>query len=418
MRIKTFVILLIGLLAWSCQDEITVHIEKEPGTLVGYVLPAGINAVVELHQGKLVVKTDVDADGYFTFTDMAPGGYRLFCNALGYSQYERRVTISDGEVIDLGEIYLINMPYPLYYISPADGAVNVANSNHGLVVKLQFRESMDFASINSAVSIYPIVADFEIRDHYSSGRYRDKYPNGRYFECSGVFLFDTQYTINIDTSALTITGERIDGEYYFSFSTEEFLVGFNFYPYTYYGDNYSRLYFNTQIYPISVLDYLVINPEIPYQLDNYYLIDNYIRITPQISWIPDTTITFTITQGLPDIFGDSLAYDTSFSITTPPLTVRETDPYPGMHFVPVESHIIIKMNNVLDESTIESAIAISPETEFTLSTDRYRGTTEFIIDPDSLLTGETTYTVTLNTSLRDYYGGPFKQPYTLSFTTE
>ncbi len=418
MRIKTYVILLIGLLALSCQDVITVHIEKDPGTLVGYVLPADINAVVELHQGKLVVETDVDTDGYFIFADLDPGRYRLFCIAVGYTQYERSVTISDGEVYDTGEINLINMPYPLYYISPADGAVNVVNSYHSLVIKLQFRESMIFSSINSAVSIYPDVVDFEIRDRYSSGRYKDQYPNGRYFECSGVFLFATQYTVTIDSSASTIDGERIDNEFHFSFTTEEFQVGFNFYPYTYYGDNYIRLYFNTQINPISVLDYLVINPEIPYKLDNYYLIDNYIRITPQISWIPDTTITFTIKQGLPDIFSDTLAYDTTFSITTPPLAIRATDPYPGMNFVPVESYVIIKMNNVLDEITIESAIAISPETEFTLSTDRYEGTTEFIIAPDSLLIGETTYTVILNTSLRDYYGGRLKEPYTLSFTTE
>ena len=219
MRIQKFVILLIGLLAWSCQDEITVHIEKEPGAIVGNILPVGINAVAELYQGKLVAETEVDDEGYFIFAEMEPGGYRLICKAPGYSEYERRITISDGMIYDIGEFILSNMPYPLFAVSPRDGAVSVANSNHNMVVRLSFRESMDFTSIKSAVSVYPNVVDFEISDRYSEGRY---------FECRGIYLFNMQYTINIDTSAFTITGERIDSEFHFSFSTEEFMVGFTF----------------------------------------------------------------------------------------------------------------------------------------------------------------------------------------------
>jgi hypothetical protein len=44
----------IFFILYSCQEDINVTIEKEPGTLFGKVIPLNINSQVELYQGTLL----------------------------------------------------------------------------------------------------------------------------------------------------------------------------------------------------------------------------------------------------------------------------------------------------------------------------------------------------------------------------
>ncbi|MGC9363288.1 MAG: hypothetical protein ACP5FZ_01825 [Fidelibacterota bacterium] len=69
---KKCLILIAVLFLVSCQPEINVIISKEPGMISGVVVPADVEATVELYQGTLVAETVTDAGGVFVFTDVDP----------------------------------------------------------------------------------------------------------------------------------------------------------------------------------------------------------------------------------------------------------------------------------------------------------------------------------------------------------
>ena len=75
------------------------------------------------------------------------------------------------------------------------------------------------------------------------------------------------------------------------------------------------------------------------------------------------------------------------------------------------------MNNLVDEATIPDAVSIEPSVDYDFITNVYSGRTNILMLPDSLLSN-TLYTVTIDTSLRDYYGKPFGETYTFSFVTQ
>ena len=66
----------------------------------------------------------------------------------------------------------------------------------------------------------------------------------------------------------------------------------------------------------------------------------------------------------------------------------------------------------------KQAITIKPEINYDISTRLYSYHTSFIeIDPDSLIS-LTEYTITINTSLKDFYGRNMKQKFSFTFVTE
>lgn len=75
------------------------------------------------------------------------------------------------------------------------------------------------------------------------------------------------------------------------------------------------------------------------------------------------------------------------------------------------------MNNVLDEGSIPGAVIFSPSVDFEVSTITRLGYTRLTLDPDSLVVN-TQYTVTIDTTLKDFYGGNLKEPYSFSFVTD
>jgi hypothetical protein len=128
-------------------------------------------------------------------------------------------------------------------------------------------------------------------------------------------------------------------------------------------------------------------------------------------------MTIIINGNLQEVGGATLIQDTSFTFKVPPLKVVNTVPYRDQHFVSTETSINVRMNNILDESSIKSAVSIIPQTGYSISTLTRPGYTQFTLDPDSLKSN-TEYTVLISNTLKDYYGGNFNQDYTLSFKTE
>ena len=407
--VKTIFLLASLLMLYSCEKNITVTLEKEPGSIVGIVLPANVQATVELYYGQLIETTTTDENGYFMFQDVSPGTYTLRVRADNYGTQEREgIHVLEGEGYDVGTIELSPLPYPVSYISPFNGQKNVSmHLGYGTIV-VYFNKEMDSESLKNALQIEPAVNDLEIE--IRSRGYTALTANG-------TFKFNTTYIVSVDTTAKTNTGERLEFPLTSTFTTENFRitsVSFNYDAYYTSSVNFS---FNGIIDEDEFLNKLTISPPVFIYTSTYQSYDyNRISLSPIVSWIPDT-IHFFIDGTLQEIGGAYLENDTSFTITMPDLQVIETSPYDNQHFVSINSSISIRMNYVIDEGTIPSSMSITPSVGFGIGTAVHSNKSYITLYPDSLI-GNTEYKVDISTALKDYYGGNLKEPYSFSFVTE
>ena len=60
MKKHRFIILLLSLIIY-CADDVTVFIEREPGSISGQILPKGVGATVKLYQGPLLQEAVTDS---------------------------------------------------------------------------------------------------------------------------------------------------------------------------------------------------------------------------------------------------------------------------------------------------------------------------------------------------------------------
>ena len=398
-----FVILAITLC--SCQKEINVYIMKETGGIIGQIVPVGIDAEVDLYQRDIIDQSDVDDDGYFYFEDLEPGHYRLIVKAPNYGTKELfRIHVTDGEIYDIGKYKLSKIPFPLLSVSPND--LSKIPRTKGLHISLRFSEQMNEESVINAFHIEPYLNDIKFSISSSS----------TYFYIHGKYKLGTEYTFTIDTTAKTLSGESLEFSYSSSFKTEPFKVEHFDYSSHNYGGYPICIIFNSEVNTQSLLDNLTIDP--PIEVYTSEIIDDRIRLYPVYSWMSDTTITFHISSNLQEIGGAYLEEDTSFSMLIPPLNVIKVVPYHNQHFVSIYQDIDIYFNNMVDEGSISQAITIMPEINYNISTQLFSYHNTFIvIDPDSLIS-LTEYTVTIDTSLKDFYGRNMKQKFSFTFVTE
>jgi len=404
----TLIILLI-----SCQDEITVILQKEPGSITGQIRPKGIGTVVSLYQGPKISEVNADDEGYFKFSDVSVGTYTLRANAPKYGTQEiRNVQVDDGQGTDLGLLYLYRYPAPLLFASPADGSTNISVTSTRLII-FYFDQMMDLESLRDAFSISPAVAGLSIQ----AGSQRPPYSSYFDYYVEGTFKSGTQYTFTLDSKAETISGDTMEFSYSSTFETEHFEL-LEFSPLANLeGNQPLRLRFSNQADALLLSENLTIEPDIKIYVEDLSRFSNNIYVYPILSWIPDTVFTITISSNFHDIDGNTLQNDTSFVVTSQPLKVRSTLPYDNQHFVPTDQIIDIRMNNIVDESTFLDAFSIEPAINWNLITEIYGGMTDFRLVPDSL-SSNTLYSVTIDTLLMDYYGKPLGETFTFSFMTK
>ena len=123
---KTIFILLAVLSLLSCKDEINVITSKQPGKIVGTVLPKESIATIQLLQGEIIATTTT-SNGIFKLSNGSPGNYRLIIKADNFGKQEiEDIKVEDGEGNDIGTIKLSKYPYPLISTSPFDGEKNIS----------------------------------------------------------------------------------------------------------------------------------------------------------------------------------------------------------------------------------------------------------------------------------------------------
>jgi len=402
---KLFLCAMVLSLFFSCEKDINVYIEKGPGTIIGQVMPVGINAFVELRKLDQTVHVDVDADGYFTITELEPGHYTLLIDAADYGRKElSRIYVGDDEIYDVGTIELSKIPYPIQSVSIWDGASRVTTDR----IYIRFSESMNWETLKGAVHVEP--DDSEMHLSFSGDRNMTIYLD---------LIMGTEYTVTIDTNACTIGGKPLEFNYSFSFTTEPFRLEYFGSVYGSRSKDFNPLYFNfnADVDPDVFMENLAINPPVEVSAEGTSYEDR-VLLYPLHGWVSGTNMTFTISADFTDINGNHLPGDTTLSVEIDPLEITSVSPYDKQYFVSLAPVIIIYFNNLIDESTIAGALKITPEINPNIVTYRSSEYSMLRVYPDSSLASNTLYTIEIDTSLTDYYDINLPEKFVSVFTTK
>ena len=136
---KVFYLTVLLNIFFSCEDQINVTLEREPGSISGQILPKGVGAVVGIYQGPLIQEVNTDGEGYFRFSNLSAGTYTIRAKAPNYGTREIvNVQVEDSEGYDIGQIQLYEYPAPLISIFPLNGEIGVRYSRGYRLVTLYF----------------------------------------------------------------------------------------------------------------------------------------------------------------------------------------------------------------------------------------------------------------------------------------
>ncbi len=405
---KPALLILILLSLGACKDEINVITSKQPGKIVGNVLPQESDATVKLIQGEVISET-ITKNGVFKFEDVPPGIYRLSIKAKNFGKQEiENVKVEDGEGNDVGVIQLSKYPYPLISTTPFNGETNVSTQLGNLY--FEFSKEIVPTSLERALEINPKVI---IDRRYSSNKKR--------FTFYTSFKLGTKYEVTLDTNVVTEYGEHLEFPVTFTFTTLDFALTDVRYPQlSRYSNAPLDLFFNGKL--LNNLENMVtVEPDISVEVlqDNNSRrnSNSTIRITPTNGWMADTSFNIIVSKSLEEINGATLERDTTISFTTPKLEIVETFPSNNQYYIDRNSYIKVETNYILDEGSIKDAISISPNVDFQITTSSRYARTVLRLSP-SQLSANTKYTITINKSLTDVYGVPLREDYVFSFTTK
>ena len=280
---KNILFVIFFSLILSCEDEITVFVDREPGSISGQILPKGVGAIVKLYQGPLFQEVGTDFDGYFQFSNLSAGTYTLRANAPNYGTREfGRIQVEDGEGYDIGQLRLYEYPAPLVYSSPLNGETGVPLHYLDRLVHLYFDEILNLESLRTAFTITPPVSNM-ILNHETS---RYPFPLYHSYYVGGDFKLGTLYEFTIDSTCETITGEKLEFSYSSTFETEHFKLERIIIPTYLYGNYQLILRFNNTINSSTLYNHLSIEPDIDIIIEGQ--IETAV-IYPTLSWMPDTT---------------------------------------------------------------------------------------------------------------------------------
>ncbi len=404
---KAIFILLVVLSFISCKDEINVITSKQPGKISGTVLPKEAIATIQLLQGEIITTTTT-SNGVFKLSNVSPGIYRLIIKADNFGKQKlENIKVEDGEGNDIGTIKLSKYPYPLISTSPFDGEKYISAPTSA--IRFDFSDDIYPPSLENSFKIEPNAI---INEFYIS--------NKKHFTFYTTLNFDTEYQVTLDTNVITEYGEHLEFPATFSFHTINFMLSRVDYPYfSRDGDDPIELYFNGLVSE-TFEEYISVKPSIPIVIVKQDNGSRYktskINILPTFGWKADTTFNIILSQSLEEVNGATLEKDTTIIFTTPELNITATFPRNGEYYIDTNVVISIETNYLLDEGTIKSAVSLSPDANFTVVPYPGFGRTIIRLYPDQL-TPATTYTVTIDKSLTDYYGVPLNNNYSFSFTT-
>ncbi len=404
-------ILLLGFI--SCDPKVNVDFELQDGTVSGRIYPLNNIGKAGVYQSviSLVAEAEVASDGTFIIEDVPPGNYLLRITTEGFGSYELAIIVEEGTALDVGEIQLIEYPWPILSVEPDDLQLGIDDA-----IALDFLEPMDHLSVVSAVEVYPVPQDFGVDFGY--------YDYYDYYDCyiHAYWDYNTQYLITMDTTARTLLGRQIEKQLEMIVQTEPFGIS------AFYAtlspedfDGRISIYFNGWVTLEDFTEHLLIEPQTEVEIVRYASGSRYTRfeLEPTYTWSPGTT-NMSITAGVEEFGGAIMLQDSTVSFELEPFRVINTSPADGATDVSRYNDIYIYFNAAIDGNSVANALTFEPDFEFNYEIRNtaysYYGT-YIKIEPHSYLEALVEYHVSLDSSATDLWGHPFGSDFEFSFRT-
>jgi len=407
IRIIGCIVLIFSLLFTVCttEEQPIVIQEHNPGSIIGLVKPAGLEAAVILYQGVPLDTTHTDSiTGIFSFMEIAAGFYSLEVVTDNYGIFRRdNIEVVENGVTAIGEIILRHLPEQISRIIPWNNSENVELDENCVI---EFATIMDHSTVESNFLIYPDAAGYFQWSNGVNNSIMEFIPTVNY-------KTKTEYTISLGTGAKTEIGDTLRFLVRSKFTTVPLQIESHL-PENGASDvsPNSTIYvrFNTEMNKSTASIHL--NPTmegvIKWQNNESYL------FIPTGYFSTNTTYDVSIDRTNLDIDGHSLEADFIFSFSTEPLTIINVFPADGSTNVSRNTGIHVSFNTDVNQTATENAFVISPDVKGIFTWSDY---SKFTFNPVDKLASDAIYVVTVNTECSDHYGKPLPADFTFVFRT-
>ncbi len=233
------------------------------------------------------------------------------------------------------------------------------------------------------------------------------------------FKVAKSYTVTVSKEATDATDRKLGIDYQKVLVPEPVLRIINTYPEindtSVYLTSSFNIYFNSLIDSNSLANNITITPHVngKWKTDYYYMRD--IIFYPDSGFKGNTWYEITFSTGIKDTFNNHLPSPITLRFKTVSFIVTSTYPWNGQQNVYLWENISTTFSAYIDTSSVRSAFNISPPVNGMFTYSYYP--IQFTFDPYQYLLQDTTYTVTIGTSLRSMAGDTLKTPYVFSFKT-
>jgi len=183
-------------------------------------------------------------------------------------------------------------------------------------------------------------------------------------------------------------------------------------------DDRIRISFRKQMNMKSVEGAFHITPVVEGDFYWYYGGKSAFEFDPRVQFAANTTYHVTIDTTASDTGSIRLSTPYQFSFTTEPIRIIYTYPQNKETWVDTNTHVSITFNTDMDAESVVLAFKMVDSKlrdvtgKFSWGYNRYMSFT-----PDSILTPEETYTVTIDTNAKALSGGSLEEPYNFWFKT-
>jgi len=328
------------------------------------------------------------------------------------------------------------------FTNPANGAVGpfvgdeLYTSHIYPQIFIQFNKFMDVVNFNSN-SIRLTTKEGALPLSLLNFGYS---PNGLFnilvYGFSYKYFANKVYTVTVDTTLLDANGYKLSSPYVFSYTPEPQFRVYSGSPSSYTDTGVvdpesfspitidlnskidSTFFSKIQISP-PINGQWVINPYSPYSSSPSDSTAAYFISRDTLQF--DTKYTVSVSAGGTDVNGLLMKAPYQFSFTSQPFAIINSSwsSSTGPGGFTVIDYFDFVFNGFIDTSSVRSSISITPSISFNLSFYTVDGGfLNFLIYPDvQQMQRNTTYTATINNTVRSIKGAHLKSPYSLSLTT-
>ncbi len=288
--------------------------------------------------------------------------------------------------------------------------------------QVRFNKFMDLTSVRRSVRLYSpdgninadtnfiisVGGDVFILNPVDSNGYRSNFR----------FQVGAPYSIAVDSTARDINGNALAPPFTATFVPEPYFRVMEVQPQD--GDvnvsayTYPQLRFNSKV-SAAILTHLTVEPV---TTGNWWLGYDSTSVGFQPTTLLPTATEFTLTLdgSAEDARGNRIPAPFTSRFTTRPFSVMYVSPWDGATGISLNASVMLHFSVPIDTSTFRSAFSLSPATSGIIY-GLNPGSTSINFAPQDGLLASTTFTIRIDTTLRDLAGSRLAEGFESSFTT-